>query len=493
MNLVRRASSSPVWQSAAGMSLSDFDRVLDQLYGGQPSWSGASVSQQTSLGVSAIWACVNALANDIATLPLLTYERTKAGREPAESHYLWDLFLLQTNPEMSAYTFFHFMQFCLCLWGNACAEIEINGRGQITALHPWRWDRVKIGRAGADHTGPIEYRYKLPSGGYTPAVPRNRMFHIHGPSLDGVIGLSPIEIHRQTVGLALAISEHGARFFSNGARPLGIISVDHEMGESSYNRLKLDWNNKHQGLANAHRVAILEEGATWSESGENMVDAQYIESFNLTREEVCSIYNVPPHRIGILDKMNNSIAEELSLNYVLYSLAPLCANWQNQIHCDLLSARENKQIYCAFDFLNLLRGNMDATQKFISAMIDRGVINVDTARTRFLGLNALPHGLGSSYWKASNQMDIDGDAGANKNSPANVPTVKKIPANQPQDGDENAGKGNDKQNGNGNGNGNSKDKGNGKQGNAALYADIQRLLADPARCAQIVSQFANLQ
>ncbi len=488
-NLVRRANTSPVWQAAAGMSLSNFDLVLDQLYGGQPTWAGSHVSQQTSLGVTTVYACCDARAKDIATLPCPTFRRTSDGREQDQSHYLWDLLMLQSNPEMSAWRFFYLMEFWLCLWGNACAEMEVNGRGQVVALYPWRWDRVKMERAGEYHTGPVQYRYKLPDGKYTPAVPSTRMFHVrNGMSLDGYSGLSPIETHRQTIGLSLAISEHGARFFSNGARPLGIISVDHELGELSYNRLKLDWADKHQGLAQAHRVAILEEGASWSESGENMVDAAYCPTYQLTREEICSIYGVPPHRIGITDKLNNAVAEELSLNYVLYTLAPNCANWQNEIHSDLLSARENKNIYVAFDFLNLLRGNLDATQKFISALIDRGVLNVDEARHLFLNLNPLPGGIGKDYYKAVNVAPI-GDEGSNKQSSANLPTVAKV---QPKNGN---GNGNGKQPPS-NGNGNGKDNGDGKsddKSNAALWADMQRLLADPDRCSQIVRQFASLQ
>lgn len=483
MNLVRRAASNPMWQSAAGMSLSDFDRVLDQLYGGQPSWAGALVSQQTALAVSAVWACISCVADDIATLPTITYRRTKDGRERAMEHYLWDLMLLEVNPELSSWRFFQLMQSWKMLWGNAYAEIEINGRGQVVALWPWRPDRTRIQRSGPNHTGPIEYYYQMRNGKLSPPVPQSRMFHYRGMGIDGFTGLDPILVQRQNIGLSLAIQEHGARYFSNGARPLGIISVDHEMGELAYNRLKLDWSSKHQGLSNAHRVAILEEGATWSESGENMVDAAYIASQKMTQEDVCRFYKVPPHRVGILDKATNNNIEDQSLSYVLYTLGAECANWQNQIHCDLLSARENKNIYVAFDFTSLLRGNHQAMALFIGAMRDRGLMNADEIRETFLQLNPQPDGIGKEYYIAQN-MGVVGDEEAGK--PVNQQPMKKI------------GKPAERQNGNGTGNGNGngtgKDNGSGSDANReGLLRDIQMLLSDPERCAAVLRQFVSLQ
>src|SRR5580658_5017627 len=108
MQLVRRAAGGVA--QAAGMSLSDFDRVLDAMYGGDPSYTGKLVSQTGSLALSAVWACTSALAGDVATLPFLTYRYTKDGKEPARDHYLWDLLLQQVNPELTAFRWKQMMQ-----------------------------------------------------------------------------------------------------------------------------------------------------------------------------------------------------------------------------------------------------------------------------------------------------------------------------------------------------------------------------------------------
>ncbi len=403
MHLVRRAAQ----QVGAGLSLSDFDRVLDSMYGGQPSYSGKLVSQQSALAVSAVWSCVNILSGDIATLPFLTYRYVKDGREPAKDHYLWSLLLEEANPEMTAFRFKQAMQAWLCLWGNAYAEIETSGRGQVIALWPWRPDRVKVTR---EANGRLYYAYKKKDGSYFPAVPQDRMLHLRGFSADGVMGLSPIEVHRQTIGLQLAIIEHGGRLFGNGARPLGILTHKGKLSEKAEKNLKESWMSAHEGLANAHRVAILEEGLNYTEVGMKPVDAQYVQTAGLTNEDICRIFNMPQHRIGASTKTEtNSNIEQHGLEYVQYTLGPLGTNWHQEIEASCLSERERKEILVRPNYRSLLRGDHGTMATFISNLTDRGHINSDEVREEFLDMNPLPDGLGKDYYKAVNMAPVQED------------------------------------------------------------------------------------
>ena len=403
-SLVRRAAQ----QVGAGLSLSDFDKVLDSLYGGQPSYTGELISPSTALAISAVWSCITIVAGDLATLPLLTYRRNSVGRDRATDHYLWGLLQDEANPEQSAFRFKQLMQAWVMLWGNAYAEIEINGRGQVTALWPWRPDRVKISRAGSS-SGPLVYTYKTQDNKAF-SVPRERMLHIRSMGIDGVTGLSPIEQHRQTMGLSRAVTKHGAKFFSNGARPLGIIRHPQTLGDKAYERIKATWAEDHQGLDNAHRVAILEEGMEWKDTGANMVDAQYIETYKITAEDIFRIYNVPQHRGGLLDHATNNNISQMSLEYVLYTMMPLCANWQGEIHYALLSARELQTITTAFNFLHLLRGDFEAIGKFIAIVRQWGILSGDEVREMFLDLNPLPGGAGADVWRPVNMVDANDPA-----------------------------------------------------------------------------------
>lgn len=401
MNLVKRAATF-----GAGMSLADLDRTLDAMYGGTPSYTGKFVSQTTALAVSTVWACCLITSGDFATLPFLTYHRTgESSRIKATDHYLWDLLQHEANAEMSADRFKRLMQVWVMLWGNAYAEIEISGRGQVTGLWPWRPDRVRITRDSVN--GPLQYTYTMADNRTKVTLPAHRILHIRGMSLDGVTGLSPIEYHKQTIGLSMAITEHGSRYFSNGARPLGILTHPSSLSDKAMDRLKKSWAEQHQGLDNSHRVAILEEGMTWNEAGANMVDAQYIEAQGMTAQDICRIYNVPQHRVGLLDRATNNNVAQLSLEYVTSNMLPLCANWKSECQFSLLSRRELKDISLGFVFINILRGDWEMMGKFISVVRQWGIYTANEVR-EMLDMDPLPGGQGDEIWRPVNMADSSG-------------------------------------------------------------------------------------
>lgn len=435
LNLARRAAAQQI--QGAGLSLSDFDRVLDSMFGGFPVWAGSTVSQQTALAVDTLWACVSAIADDIATLPTLPYYKTfdgkgrPDGQEVAIDHYLYPLLMHQVNPELSSWRFFQLMQSWLLLWGNACAELIINGRGQVMEMWPWRWDRTHVTRKYEG--GPLQYQYRLRSGNLSAPVPRERMFHLRGLGIDGILGLDPIQTHKQNIGLSLALTEHGARYFGQGAKMGGIIQGPAGMkySDKAWERIDKSIREKHEGLTNAHRIMILEDGFTWKDStADSMVNAEWIAGQKMTAQGIARMMKVPLYRVGLTDAPPAAAVEQLSLQYVLYTLASWCANWQNQIHCDLLSNRESQNVFTCFDFFSLLRGDHDATQKYVSAFVDRGILNADEVRGRFLGLNKQPDGIGQEYYKAVNMAPV-GEEGVNSlTAPANVGQVQKVKKKQ---------------------------------------------------------------
>lgn len=438
LNLVKRAAAEQF--TGAGLSLAALDSVLDAMYGGFPVWSGAQVSVQTALSVSTFWACVSAISDDVATLPTLPYRRTFGedgkpnGREIAFDHYLYPLLLYQANQELSSWRFFQLMQAWLLCWGNACAEMVVNGRGQITELWPWRWDRTKVTRKYEG--GPLQYQYHLRNGNYTKPVPQNRMFHMRGLGIDGVIGMDPVETHKQTIGLNLAVTEHGARYYSQGAKMGGVLQSPNPLSDKAFQRVQKTIRDTHEGLSNAHRLLVLEEGLQWKETSDNMVNAAYIAANGMTAQDIARIMKVPQHRVGLLPSAPSSNVEEMSTEYVLYTLSPWCANWQNQIHCDMLSDRENQSIYTAFDFTNLLRGNHKDMAAFVSALSDRGILNADEIRAKYLDLNAEPDGAGADYYRAVNMAPV-GEEGKNAlTSPANMNQVQKVQKKQPKNQNE---------------------------------------------------------
>lgn len=394
------------------MSLTEFDSMLDMMSsGGQPSYTGKMVEPKNAMAIAAVWACVTILADDFAALPLLPRRWTVPGvsSEPARDHYLWPLFTEEANPRMSSFEFKQAMETWRNLWGNCFAEMEMNGRGQVVALWPWRPDRVKVVLENpSDPRSRVWYAYYPLNGGKPITVPADVMFHVRNISLDGVVGLSPIEVHRQTLGISMAQTEHKGRFFGNGMIVKGVLEHPGRLGTKALASLR-ESMSEYTGLSNAHRLLILEEGAKYKDIGMKMEDAQFLQSEKYTAEDAARIYKMPGHKIGLLDRATNNNVEQLSIDYTVTTQFPIVTNWSGRIHCSMLSARDRRVIFMEPDFNKLMMADHTARAKYYDSL--KYVFSPDEIRQRE-GYNPLPDGLGKLPRVPLNTVPIDSDLAA---------------------------------------------------------------------------------
>jgi HK97 family phage portal protein len=192
--------------------------------------------------------------------------------------------------------------------------------------------------------------------------------------------LSPVKQAKETLGLAMATEEHGARLFSNGAKPGGVLSTDQVLKDDSFDRIKASWDSAHSGVSNAHKVAILEGGLKWTQVGMSSEDSQFLETRNFQRSEIAGIYRVPPHMIGDLEHATFSNIEHLSLHFVANSLMPLLTRIEQRINFSLLSFKEQSKYYAKFTVNSLLRGDMASRAEFYTRMVQNGAMSPNEIR-----------------------------------------------------------------------------------------------------------------
>ena len=391
------------------------------MLGDTPTASGVNVSETSAMRVSTVYACVRVLAESMASIPLITYRYTKAGKERATNHRLYPILHDQPNPEMTAFEFRAAMMTSLLLWGNAYAEIETNARGDVLALWPLLPGMMEVMRtrpASARERGKLYYHYQLPDGSHQDLVPYQIM-HIRGLSFNGVVGMSPIQMARQAIGLALATEEFGARFFGNGARPGVYLEHPGKLGDKAYERLLGSWNATHQGLANSHRATILEEGMKLETVGVPPEDAQFLETRNFQVEEIARIFRVPLHLVGDLRRATFSNIEWMSMNYVIYSLLPWATCWEQAITRDLIGPLERNSIYAKFLMSGLLRGDQPTRYQSYAVGRQWGWLSVNDVR-RLEDMNEIPEG--DVYLEPLNMKDAADatpDATPHPETPAN--------------------------------------------------------------------------
>lgn len=343
------------------------------LFGGTT--SGKAVNERTAMQTSAVYACVRILAESVAGLPLHVYERTANGSKSTKpSHPLYRLLHDEPNREMTSFVFRETLMSHLLLWGNAYAQIIRDGRGFPIALYPLLPDRMAVDR---NESGELVYTYQSDKGQVK--LRRENILHIPGLGFDGLIGYSPIAMAKNAVGLALATEDYGAAFFANGANPGGVLEHPGVIKPEQADRLRESWQSQFGG-ANAHRVAVLEEGLKFHQISIPPEQAQFLETRKFQINEIARIFRVPPHMVGDLEKSSFSNIEQQSLEFVKYTLDPWVVRWEQSLQQALILPSEKATIFIKFNLDGLLRGDYQSRMQGYSTGIQNGFMSVNDVR-----------------------------------------------------------------------------------------------------------------
>ena len=332
--------------------------------------------------MTAVYGCVRVLAESIASLPLHVYKRGENGnREKAENLPLYALLHDTPNEEMSSFTLRETLMSHLLLYGNAYCQILRNGRGEVIALYPLLPNRMTVER---DENGQLFYRYQRYSE-EPPTMDGNQVIlspedvlHIPGMSFDGLVGLSPIAACRNAVGAGLSADEYSSRYYANGAAPMGVL--EHPGVIKSPERLRESWNEAFGGTRNAGKVAILEEGLKFTPISISPADSQLLETRKFTVEEICRIFRVPPHLVQDLTKTSYNSAEQMSQEFVYYTLLPWCVRFEQAMMRSLLSAEDRKHFEIRFNLDGLLRGSYESRMRGYQTAVNTGIFSVNDCR-----------------------------------------------------------------------------------------------------------------
>jgi len=370
----------------------EFDIIRERLTDESTVFTGRAVTVDKSLGFVPVMAAIRLRSETIASLPLPIYERLDNGKRIAPEHRLYSLLHDQANPEMSAMVFKETLQAHAESWGTGYAEIEYDTDG----FPMWLWPLLPSGMETFRENGELVHLYTTPDGKQNRLSPR-QVFRLPALGSNGIVGYSPIHMARQALALGLAAEEFAGRFYSNDARP-GIalkLGPEFDYDDEAKKRLAESFDARHAGLTNKHRTAVLDEGMSIEQIGFPAEDAQLVEQQKWSVEQVCRIFNIPPHMLHALDRATFNNVEELGLNFVTYSLRPWLVRWEQQIRMQLLG--EDTRHFAEFNVDGLLRGKLEDRMKAYWQMFQMGSMSPDEIRAKE-NMNPRPDGRGDVYY-----------------------------------------------------------------------------------------------
>ncbi|MFM7670677.1 MAG: phage portal protein, partial [Betaproteobacteria bacterium] len=275
------------------------------------------VSPDAAMRLAAVYACVRILSETMASLPVVVYRtRPDGGKDRIKDHWLYHRLARTPNRYQNPFEWREMLQGHLTLRGNAYCQILSNRKGEITELLPIHPDRVKL-----EMLSNGDYRYRIrQTSGTDMLLPRGEIWHLRGLSSDGLVGMSPIELARESLGMALAAQDYGARFFSNDAKPTGgWIEFPGSFKDAEAKRVFRDSYQQAQAGANRGKVLVLENGMKFHEVGVTNKDAQFLELRKFQITDIARLFRVPPHMIADLDRATFSNIEQQSLEFVMHT------------------------------------------------------------------------------------------------------------------------------------------------------------------------------
>lgn len=362
--------------------------------------AGVNVTPLRAMQQATVYSCVKVRSETFAQLSPVIYERTTDGRKVQRNDH-WLARLLRENPG-DGVTPFEFAE-TLCaqtdIFGNRYHYIVWKGE-EVERFVDIPQNEISIERDKATR----EIRYKLT--GLKVAgkeyFTRRDILHVRDLSLDGLKGLSKIDQCRNTFGLQIACEQHGGNVFRNGAAPNATMEFPHKLTEDQHKRLQKDLDENWNG-SKSNRSMILESGGKLVPFAMPNKDAQFLETRQFGRTEICGIFRVPPHMVGDLSRSTFSNMEQESANLVQYSLAPLVRRVESVINSTLLAGTP---FYLEYLIDSLVRGDIKTRMESYSRAISSGIMTPDEARAKE-NLEPDPSGAGKKLFMMANVVPIE--------------------------------------------------------------------------------------
>lgn len=395
------------------------DPRLNELFGGASTDSGISVTPDTALTYSAVYAAVRCIAESVSSLPLNYYERLPGGgKAHAKANPLHTLLHDEPNPEMTSLQWREASMAHLLLWGNSYSEIVRDLEGNAVEL--WPIDPTMVAPKRTDSG---ELYYELNRG--KNFITASNMLHIPGLSFDGISGVSPITLARQSLGLSIAIEQFGAGYFGRGARPGGVLTFPGQLSPEARQNLRRSFEELHAGGANSHRVALLEAGLKWEAIGVPPDDSQFLQSREFQIIEVARWFNLPPNKLKDLSKTSYNSLEQMEISFVVDTLRPWLVRWEQQLNRKLIRPKDRGSYFFEHNVDGMLRGDQASRYQAYSVGRNWGWLSVNEIREKE---NLNPIDGGDVYMQPMNMQAIDTAPTA---APATDPSLVAVPTTDP--------------------------------------------------------------
>lgn len=343
--------------------------------------AGVVVNDDVAMQVGAVFRCIRLIAETCASLPMIAYQRVgEFDRTPLPNDHWLPRLICEPNETMTGDELRESMVAQMAGWGNSYSQIVPNAAGQPVEVWPYRVDRMTVDR-NEDRT----LRYTYPNTFGTPQVlSSNRVLHLRAFSLDGVMGLSPLGLARQTLGLAVGAQAYAASFFGSGGRPSGVLTSDKLLTDKQREQIRKEFGGLADGGTDGKRLWVLEAALKYEPVTVSPEDMQMLQTRQFEVSEIARFFGVPLHLLMETEKATSwgSGLEQQNIAFLIYTLRPYLQRLSMAFNRWIIPEAERAKIFVDIDETALLRGDMQATASYLSTLVQNGLMTRNEARRR---------------------------------------------------------------------------------------------------------------
>lgn len=368
----------------------------------QTSSSEPVTPQRTIGGVAAYYSGVGLLAGVVGAMPVHALRRLADGARERISRTVVD----EPHPDKTGMEIREYWVMSLLTHGNAYSYKVRNGRGDVVELWPYHPAAVRpeVRKEWRSDLNPSGKRFEIREGGNVEWLTPHDVLHIPGLSYDGVEGLSPVQVLRETLGTHFAAQKYAGKLFKDGALLQGVLETEQKLDPDAARRIRAEWKDQYGGLRNAHNVAVLSHGAKFNRLMLPPADAQLLELLGYGVNEVATLLGLPPHLLSQVERSTSwgSGIEQQNLQMLTFNVDPKLVRIETRITKECLGRNE----YVKFNRAALLRADTATRYLAYQRARQNGWINGDEIR-ELEDQDPIPNGMGAEYWRPTNYDVID--------------------------------------------------------------------------------------
>lgn len=332
-----------------------------------------------SLQLSAVWAAIELLTDNIASLPIYVYKKNVTNnpmgyKDLARGGALWLLMHDSPNRRHTPMEFWQYMTMNFLFRGNAYARLIRGDNGEVIEMWPLSADQVEV-EVLPDRAVIYKYIYE----GKIAVYSEDSILHWRDKG-NGIVGMSRLDYMRQTVALGVSAQNHSSNTFSKGGKRPGVFMLDKMLNKKQRDQIRDNFSELVEGADTD--LLVLEAGAKFEPLSMSPVDLQLDTTRRYTVEEVARWFGISSVLINDTAKTTTwgTGIEQLIEGFYKFRLRPLLVSLEQAIQRRVFTANQRARYEIEFGMDALLRSSLKDRMEIYAKATQNGIYTRNEAR-----------------------------------------------------------------------------------------------------------------